>query len=114
MIGSLIGLFIVLCVFAVLYWGMQQLPLPPVVKTVIIVVMALVMLLFLYNMFAGGGGGMFGSWNHGPGVTGRLEMIERQEPLPKDAPPDIKIAILEERLANVRHEIQKQAVEYER
>lgn len=59
MISSLIGLFIILCVFAVLYWGMQQLPLPPVVKTVIIVVMALVMLLFIYNMFVGGGNGGF-------------------------------------------------------
>jgi hypothetical protein len=57
MISSLIGLFIILCVFAVLYWGMTQLPLPPVVKTVIIVVMALVMLLFIYNMFVGGGNG---------------------------------------------------------
>lgn len=64
MISSLIVLFIILCVFAVLYWGMTQLPLPPVVRTVVIVVMALVMLLFIYNMFAGGGSGFhFGNLN---------------------------------------------------
>ncbi len=54
MIGTLIGFFIILCVFALLYWGMTQLPLPPVIKTVIIVIMGLIALFFIWNTFAGG------------------------------------------------------------
>jgi heme A synthase len=53
MIHTLIGLFIILCVFALLYWGMTQLPLPPVIRTVIIVVMGLIALLAIWNMFVG-------------------------------------------------------------
>jgi heme A synthase len=56
MIHSLIGIFIIIAVFALIYWGMTQLPLPPVVRTVIIVIMGLVALLFIYNMFMGGSG----------------------------------------------------------
>jgi protein-S-isoprenylcysteine O-methyltransferase Ste14 len=56
MIGTLISLFVILCVFALLYWGMTQLPLPPVIRTVVIVIMGLIALLFIWNMFAGGGG----------------------------------------------------------
>jgi len=52
---TLIMLFIILAAFALLYWGMSQLPLPPIIRTVIIVLMGLVALLFLYNTFAGGG-----------------------------------------------------------
>jgi heme A synthase len=55
MIHTLIVLFIIIAVFALVYWGMTQLPLPPVVRTVVIVIMGLVALLFIYNMFAGGG-----------------------------------------------------------
>jgi hypothetical protein len=58
MIHTLIGLFIILCVFALLYWGMTQLPLPPVIRTVIIVIMGLIALLFIWNMFAGGSLGL--------------------------------------------------------
>ena len=53
--NSLILLFIVVAAFALVYWGMTALPLPPVVRTVIIVVMGLIALVFIYNMFAGGG-----------------------------------------------------------
>jgi heme A synthase len=58
MIHSLIGIFIIVAVFALIYWGMTQLPLPPVVRTVIVVIMGLVALLFIYNMFAGGSVGL--------------------------------------------------------
>jgi intracellular septation protein A len=53
--NSLILLFIIVAAFALVYWGMSQLPLPPVVRTVIIVVMGLIALVFIYNMFVGGG-----------------------------------------------------------
>jgi hypothetical protein len=51
---TLIVLFIIVAAFALVYWGMTALPLPPVVRTVIIVVMGLIALVFIYNMFAGG------------------------------------------------------------
>jgi hypothetical protein len=57
---ALIVLFIIVAAFALVYWGMASLPLPPVVRTVIIVVMGLIALVFIYNMFAGGGFGNFG------------------------------------------------------
>jgi hypothetical protein len=53
--NSLVLLFIIIAAFALVYWGMTQLPLPPTIRTVIIVVMGLIALLFIYNMFAGGG-----------------------------------------------------------
>jgi hypothetical protein len=52
---ALILLFILIAAFALVYWGMTALPLPPVVRTVIIVVMGLIALIFIYNAFAGGG-----------------------------------------------------------
>jgi hypothetical protein len=52
---TLIVLFIIVAAFALVYWGMTAMPLPPVVRTVIIVVMGLIALLFIYNMVAGGG-----------------------------------------------------------
>jgi hypothetical protein len=52
---ALILLFILVAAFALVYWGMTALPLPPVVRTVIIVVMGLIALVFIYNAFAGGG-----------------------------------------------------------
>jgi heme A synthase len=52
---TLILLFIIVAAFALVYWGMTALPLPPVVRTVIIVVMGLIALVFIYNMFSGSG-----------------------------------------------------------
>jgi hypothetical protein len=54
---ALIVLFILVAAFALVYWGMTSLPLPPVVRVVIIVVMGLIALAFIYNMFSGGGHG---------------------------------------------------------
>lgn len=47
-------LFIIVAAFALVYWGMTSLPLPPVVRTVIIVVMGLVALVFIYHLLEGG------------------------------------------------------------
>jgi heme A synthase len=52
---ALILLFVLVAAFALVYWGMTALPLPPVVRTVIIVVMGLIALAFIYNTFASGG-----------------------------------------------------------
>ena len=60
--NSLIALVIIVAAFALVYWGMMQMTLPPTVKTVIIVVMGLIALAFIYNMFAGGGFGV--SFHH--------------------------------------------------
>lgn len=55
MVSTLLTLFILLAVAALLWWGMGQLPLPPVVKTVLTVVFGVVILIVIYNMFVGGG-----------------------------------------------------------
>jgi hypothetical protein len=58
MVSTLITLFIILAIAALLWWGMGQLPLPPVVKTVLTVVFGVVILVVIYNMFVGGGLGL--------------------------------------------------------
>jgi heme A synthase len=52
---ALILLFLIVAAFALVYWGMTSLPLPPTVRTVIIVIMGLIALVFIYNLFVGGG-----------------------------------------------------------
>jgi hypothetical protein len=52
--NSLIILFIIIAAFALVYWGMTKLTLPPNVGTVIIVIMGLIALGFIYNLFASG------------------------------------------------------------
>lgn len=54
MVTTLLTLFIILAIAALLWWGMSQLPLPPVVKTVLTVVFGVVLLIIIYNMFVGG------------------------------------------------------------
>lgn len=54
MVTTLLTLFIILAVAALLWWGMNQLPLPPVVKTVLTVIFGVVILILIYNMFVGG------------------------------------------------------------
>jgi hypothetical protein len=51
---TLILLFLIIAAFALLYWGMTQLTLPPNVKTVIIVLMGLIALAFIYQTLVGG------------------------------------------------------------
>ena len=54
MIHTLLVLFIVLCIVGVIWWGMQQIPLPPMVKTVITVILAVILLLWCLNYVSGG------------------------------------------------------------
>ncbi len=54
MITTIITLFILLAVFALVYWGVNALALPQPLKVVIIVIMGLVGLLFVYHLFVGG------------------------------------------------------------
>ncbi len=51
---TLLLLFILLAAFALLYWGITQFALPPMIKTVIIVVAGMFALVYLYNVVAGG------------------------------------------------------------
>jgi hypothetical protein len=53
--NTLLMLFVIVAAFALVYWGMTALPLPPVVRTVIIVVMGLIALMFIYNSVSGHG-----------------------------------------------------------
>ena len=52
--STIILLFFVLAVFALVYWGMTQLPLPPVVRTVIIVLMGLIALYYVWGLIGHG------------------------------------------------------------
>jgi Na+/glutamate symporter len=56
-ITTLIGLFIILAVASLIWWGINALPLPPTVKVVVQVIVGLICLVFLWNLFAGGGAG---------------------------------------------------------
>ena len=55
-IGTLIGLFILLAVLALIWWGISRLGIPEPIKTVVLVIVGLLALLWLYQTFAGGGG----------------------------------------------------------
>lgn len=48
---TLVTLFAVLCVIAILYWGSTQLPLPPVVRVVFAVLLALAGLIYTMHAF---------------------------------------------------------------
>lgn len=52
--NTLILLFLIIAAFALLYWGMTQMTLPPNIKTVIIVLMGLIALAFIYRVVVGG------------------------------------------------------------
>ena len=54
MISTLITLFILLAIFALIWWGVNRLALPEPFKTVILVIVGLVGLVWLYHVFAGG------------------------------------------------------------
>lgn len=53
MITSLVWLFLVVCVFAIIWWGLNQLPLPPIVKTVVTVLMAVVGIVLVGKVLMG-------------------------------------------------------------
>jgi hypothetical protein len=52
--NTIILLFFMLAVFALVYWGMTQLPLPPVVRTVVIVLMGLIALYYVWGLLGHG------------------------------------------------------------
>jgi presenilin-like A22 family membrane protease len=53
--GTLVWLVCIVAAFALIYWYLTTLTLPPVVKNLIIVVCGLIAIVFIYNLFAGGG-----------------------------------------------------------
>jgi hypothetical protein len=53
--GTLIWLVCIVAAFALVYWYLTTVALPPAVKNLIIVLMGLVAIVFIYNLFAGSG-----------------------------------------------------------
>jgi hypothetical protein len=53
--GTLIWLVCIVAAFALVYWYLTTVALPPAVKNLIIVLMGLVAIAFIYNLFAGSG-----------------------------------------------------------
>lgn len=58
MIATLITLFIILAIASLLWWGLSQLPLPPVVKVVVQVLVGLILLIFIWHSFSGNTGSL--------------------------------------------------------
>lgn len=54
MLSTLITMFILLAIFALVWWGVGRLGIPEPIKTVILVILGLVALVWLYQTFAGG------------------------------------------------------------
>jgi len=52
-IETLLYFFLVVAIFAIIWWGMNQLPLPPIARTVIIVVMSIIAVIFLFGLLTG-------------------------------------------------------------
>lgn len=60
MIGLLIEVIIVGCIFAIIWWALQQIPLPPPFMIAARVILALIVVLFLLDLLAGGLGNLGG------------------------------------------------------
>ena len=56
---TLVWLVCIVAAFALVYWWLTTLTLPPVVKNLSIVVMGLIAIFFVYQIFAGGSGHHF-------------------------------------------------------
>ena len=54
--GNLVWLVCIIAAFALIYWYLTTVALPPAVKNLIIVIMGLIAIVFIYNLFAGGSG----------------------------------------------------------
>jgi hypothetical protein len=55
MIGTLLSVFIVLCIVGVILWGIGQIPgIPQIVKVVVYVLMAVILLLWVLQEVQGG------------------------------------------------------------
>lgn len=58
MIGTLLYVFIALCIVGLILWGCSQIPgIPPIVKTVIYVVVGVILLLWCMQFVGGTGRG---------------------------------------------------------
>jgi hypothetical protein len=59
MIGTLLSVFIVLCIVGVILWGIAQIPgIPQIVKVVVYVLIAVILLLWVLQEVQGGHLGM--------------------------------------------------------
>lgn len=54
-LSTIIGFFFVLCIGALLWWGVSRLTLPEPVKTIALVIIGLVMIFLLWGMVGGHG-----------------------------------------------------------
>ena len=60
MIGTLLAIFIVLCIVGLILWGIGQIPgIPQIVKVVVYVVIGVILLLWCLNYVGGMGNGGF-------------------------------------------------------
>jgi hypothetical protein len=58
MIGTLLAIFIVLCIVGLILWGISQIPgIPQIVKVVVYVIIGVILLLWCLNYVGGVGGG---------------------------------------------------------
>lgn len=59
-IGTLLALFILLCIVGLILWGISQIPgIPQIVKVVVYVIVGVLMLLWLLQRVQGHGGALF-------------------------------------------------------
>jgi Flp pilus assembly protein TadB len=55
MIGTLLAVFIVLCIVGLILWGISQIPgIPPIVRVVVYVIIGVILLLWCLNYVQGG------------------------------------------------------------
>jgi len=54
MIATLIWLLVMLAIFAIVWWAIQQMGLPDPIKIVVVVIMAIIALLVLVSLLPGG------------------------------------------------------------
>ena len=58
MIGTLLAIFIVLCIVGLILWGISQIPgIPQIIKVVVYVIIGVILLLWCLNYVGGIGGG---------------------------------------------------------
>lgn len=61
MIGTLLSIFIILCIVGLILWGINQIPgIPQIVKVVIYVIIGVMLLLWCLQYVGGGHGIRFG------------------------------------------------------
>lgn len=59
MIGTLLAIFIVLCIVGLILWGISQIPgIPQIIKVVVYVIIGVILLLWCLNYIGGPTGGL--------------------------------------------------------